>query len=235
MRRRSSSPSGGLFYGWFVLAACFFVLFFSMGTRVGFGAFVIPMETDLGISRTAISLALALGWLVMGVSQPYLGRLNDLIGGRKVIVGSIVVLGVTTMLLSGTNSIWYLAIVYGVIGSVAASGSSPVIALSVLARWFVRKRGMVAGISAAGASAGAMLLVPFVTYLIIVSSWRVAWVVLGVLVLLIALPLTLLFLRDNPADMGLSPDGDAGPTSSGAGSESKAPRPRGKLEVLKLR
>jgi MFS family permease len=40
------------------------------------------------------------------------------------------------------------------------------------------------------------------------TGWRMTWVALGVLVLVVALPLAWCYLRDDPADLGLLPDGD---------------------------
>ena len=101
-------PKKGIFYGWFVLGACFFAMFVTTGARNGVGVFVIPMSDSFDWSRGTISIALALGWLVNGITQPFLGRLYDRYGGRKVIAVSLVVMGGGTVLLSQTNSIWFL-------------------------------------------------------------------------------------------------------------------------------
>ncbi len=147
-------PRNGVYYGWFVLAACFFAMFVSVGGRNGFGVFIIDMTDDFGWSRGTISMAIAIGWLVNGASQPFLGRLYDRFGGRRTISISLVVLGAGTMLLSRTNSVWFLILVYGVVMSVAAGGASLVTIHALLARWFYRRRGQVLSISTAGASAG---------------------------------------------------------------------------------
>ena len=86
-------PRKGIFHGWFVLAAGFLTLFLSVGPRNGFGVFVIPMSNELNWDRGTISLALAIGWLVNGVSQPFIRRLYDRYRGRKIISVSLFVLG----------------------------------------------------------------------------------------------------------------------------------------------
>ena len=160
----------GVYYGWFVLSACFFATFLSVGGRTGFGVFIIDMTDEFGWSRGTISLAIAIGWLVNGASQPFLGRIYDRFGGRKTISISLLVLGVSTMMLSKTNSIWFLIVVYGGVMSVAAGGASLVTVHALLARWFYRKRGQVLAISTAGASAGALILAPFAAYLILLVA-----------------------------------------------------------------
>ena len=72
----------------------------------------------------------------------------------------------------------------------------------------MRKRATVVGFNATGLAAGGLILVPFGMYLLQTTGWRITWAVLGLLVLLLALPLGWLILKDNPEDIGLNPDGD---------------------------
>ena len=214
----------GIYYGWVVLAVTFFVLFVSTGARNGFGVFIIPLTEEFDWSRRTISLAIAIGWLVNGVSQPFLGRIYDRFGGRRVISASLLVLGSCTVLLSLTNSIWFLIFVYGFVMSVASGGASLVTVHAVLARWFYRRRGIVLSIGTSGASAGALVLAPFAAYMILLASWRVAWLVLGAMILFLALPLALALIKNDPSDTGEHPDGD--PSGADGGAASNGPRDR---------
>ena len=238
----TSPAKSRIFYGWFILAAGFFALFVSMGARNGFGVFVVPMTGDLEWSRTDISAAISIGILVNGLSQPFLGRLYDRFGGRVVISLSLLTLGLSTMLIAvisnfgiafalpirigayGFNifeitlssSLLYLVVIYGVIMSTASSGVSLVTVHAVLAKWFFRRRGIVLSICTAGTSIGGFILTPFIASLIIWAHWRVAWMVMGALVLILALPLVVFFMRDSPEEIGEVPDGrDGSPMSPG--------------------
>ena len=204
---RKDSVNKGIFYGWFILGVGFFTLFVASGSRNGFGVFIIPMSNDLEWSRGAISLAIALGWFVNGITLPFLGKFYDQLGGRKVICYSLIVLGSATMLLSLVTSLWMLIILYGLLMSTAASGASLVTVGAILSKWFYRKRGAVISISSSGASIGSMILAPFATYLILLLGWRITWGVMGGLVLFIALPLVFFLMKENPADIGEVPDG----------------------------
>ena len=231
-RRAAGNP---IFYGWFIVAAGFFSLFVSMGARNGFGVFVVPMTGDLDWTRTEISAAIAVGILVNGLSQPFLGRLYDKYGGRLVISLSLLVLGVMTMLLAftsnfGTNfgfrldfgvvditlsaSLLFLIGIYGLVMSTASSGVSLVTIHAILAKWFYRRRGIVLSVCTAGTSVGGLILTPFAASLILFAHWRVAWVVLGVFVLVLALPLAAIILRDSPEQIGEIPDGREGTAMS---------------------
>jgi MFS family permease len=197
-----------VFYGWIIVATTFLIALVTVGGRSAFGVFVVPMSEEFGWSRSIISLAAAIGFLVNGLSQPFLGRLFDTLGGRRVIVVSLAIFGVTTVLLALTSNIVFLIVVFGGIMSIAWSGASLTTTSALLSRWFHRQRATVLSLSTAGASAGGLLLVPLAMYVLQRTNWRMTWVALGVLVLVVALPLAWCYLRDDPADLGLLPDGD---------------------------
>ena len=187
------------------------------------------MSEELEWSRGTISVAFAIGWLANGITQPLIGRIYDRYGARLVISVSLLVVAACAMVLSGTNSLWFLIVVYGVVMSVAAGGASLVTVHAVLARWFYRRRGVAMSIATSGASAGALVLAPFTAYLILWAGWRMTWGVLGAVVLL-GVPMALLLIRDDPRDVGEIPDGDAQePTPTGPTATES--RPRGPLEV----
>lgn len=212
MSTPSSRPA--LFYGWVIVATTFLIALVTVGGRSAFGVFVVPMSEEFGWNRSTISLAAALGFLVNGLSQPFVGRLFDTLGGRKVILASLAVFGVTTILLAFTFHIVFLILVFGVIMSIAWSGASLTTTSAPLSRWFHRQRATVLSLSTAGASAGGLVLVPLAMAVLQWTDWRMTWAVLGALVLVVALPLACFFLQDDPADLGLLPDGDQPSTDS---------------------
>ena len=221
-------PSG-IYYGWFVVATAFFVSLVTVGARIGFGVFVLPMSEDFDWNRSTISLAASIGFLVSGLSQPFLGRIYDRVGARRLVLISLAVLGVATMLLALTTHILYLILIFGVVLSLAMSGGSLNILALVVPKWFRRRRATVVAITAAGASVGGLVLVPFASYLVEIAGWRATWAVLGLLVLLLALPLVFILLKEHPAEMGLLPDGDT--ESSLEMARRPQPLVRGPLEV----
>jgi len=208
-----ATPRPRIFYGWYVVAACLFIAFVTVGARNAIGIFVIPMSEEFGWSRGTISIAAALGVLVNGATQPFLGKWFDT-KGSSVIVFSLVITGLCTILLSLTFHFLFLVFLFGVVASVAMSGASLNNTSALLARWFRRRRATVIGLNSAGASFGAMVLVPFGIYLMVATNWRITWVVLG-LIIFLAVPLAMMFLQDNPAKRGLQPDGDPDPSQDG--------------------
>lgn len=165
------------------------------------GVFVTPLEADMGWSRADITRVLSFGILVGAISFLVTGYLHDRFGGRFVIGGALIILGVCTALMSTVNSIPSFIFIYGFLGSFASSGVSFVTIHSLLARWFFKRRGLVMSISAAGGSFGPLMFAPLSAYLIQAFDWRFAFVVLGCIIAFIAGPMALAFLKDSPSSL----------------------------------
>ena len=214
-----------LYFGWYVCAATLFIGFVSVGARNSFGVFVIPMSEEFGWSRLTVSIAAALGVLVNGIIQPFMGQLFDRTGGRKVILTGLLALGISTVLLSLTFHILFLVFMFGFIASMAQGGPALSNTAALMSRWFKRRRATAISINSAALSLGGLIMVPFSMYLLQATSWRVAWIGLGIIVLT-SLPLAYFFIRERPSDMGLNPDGDPSPSEDRANPrrrELKAP------------
>ena len=126
---------------------------------------------------------------------------------------SLLVLGLGTMLLSLTNNIWFLIVVYGLVLSTASSGVSLVTVHGLLSKWFFQKRSLVLSLCTAGTSAGGLVLVPLAANLIEATDWRITWLVLGGFILFLALPVVLFIVKDSPEEIGETPDGEGAPVN----------------------
>ena len=227
------SPRRPLFFGWYVVFASVFIGFAAVGARNGFGAFVNPMSDEFGWNRVTISTAFALGILLNGIIQPFMGQVFDRTGGRKLVLVSVLVLGVVTMATALTQHVLFFIFIFGVLASLAQSGLSLTNTSALLSRWFQRLRGTVIGINSTALSLGGLVLVPLAVYLMeATGSWRIAWIGLGIVVLL-SLPVGLMFIRENPAQMNLRPDGDDEPGDAAGGKQRE--RIPGPLEATSWR
>jgi MFS family permease len=70
----------------------------SAGVRSAPGVFLLPIESDVGLDRSTVSLAVSVGLLVYGLSAPLSGKLIDNIGSRAVAVIGLTVVGVSMAL-----------------------------------------------------------------------------------------------------------------------------------------
>ena len=207
----NESKRGGIFYGWYVVAALFFASFLAIGSRQGFGVFVKTWEEEWGVTTAAISVAAAVGWLANGFSQPLVGFLTDKYGGRPVLVISLAVMAMGTIAVAAVSNVFGLIVLYGFVISFASGGISPSTTGVVIARWFDSRRGTAMSVLIAGGSVGGLVVVPFLSFVLVEFSWQTAWIIVGVLALGLGIPLLLLVVRSRPQDLGLNIDGDASP------------------------
>ena len=87
-------------------------------------------------------------------------------------------------------------------------GSLTMIPTALLALWFVTNRGRVTVLAGLGAVASQALFPPFIYFLIDAYGWRNAWLVLGMVVWAIMLPIAIVIVRDSPQSIGLKPRSD---------------------------
>ena len=202
-----------LFYGYWIVAATFFCAFIYSGVGFyAFSLFVKSLQSDFDWSRAGIMAALTILFLITGASSPFIGRVVDRYGARKVMAAGAFVVGLGFALLSLMNSLWHLYGGYIVIGvGMAAVGMVP--STTVISNWFEKRRGTAIGIMSAGIGAGGLVLAPLIGgYFIPNFGWRASYLVLAALVWILV-PLILLVIRTKPADVGLHPDGDQDPES----------------------
>jgi len=194
------------FYGWFIVLAAFCIQMIAWGVFVTFGVFFNSFLNDFGWARATISGAHSLAFLIMGFTSIIVGRLGDRFGPRLVMVGCGFLFGAGYLLMSQISAVWQLYLFYGVIVGIGVSGVD-VLLLSTVAKWFVKRRGMVSGIVKVGTGVG-MLIMPIAANQLIASyNWSDSYLILGsvALVLIVA---AALFLRRDPSQKGLVPYGE---------------------------
>ena len=132
-------------------------------------------------------------------------------------------IAISTLSLSFTFNILFLIIMFGIVGAIASSGGSLNIAVALTSKWFRKKRSTAIGIIAAGPPMGAMILIPLSQQLIDLMGWERTWIVLGLLILFLAVPLTYLIIREKPEDLGLIEDGQERITTTPDSATSNMP------------
>ncbi len=196
------------FYGIWVVAACFVLLFLFAGAGFySFSIFIKPLEAEFGWSRSQISLAMSIYMLVHGIAGPFVGHATETYGPKRVTTAFAVMSGGCFILVSFVSSLWTFYLAYMLL-SLATTGIGFIPVSSVLARWFVRRRGTAIGAAMVGIAAGGLVMAPLVGWIISHYGWRAAFVFMGFLVWVVALPVTLFVIKGSPAEMGLLPDGD---------------------------
>lgn len=207
----AAAGRAGLFYGWWVALALSVAVFLSTGIRFAAGPFLKSVVADLGLDRGSFSLVVSLSLFLYGAFMPLVGRLTDRYGCRPVATLGGLVIVAALALTSRVTTFWEFALTYGVLLSLGLAATGHVVASATLARWFVRRRGTAVSLLSAASMAGMSLMVPLVMWWVLRVGWRTSYLLLAAATLLVAVPLTAWIVRDDPADLGLAPDGAAAP------------------------
>jgi MFS family permease len=161
-----------------------------------FGIFVVPLSEHFGWGRGDMSLGLTLMSLTIVLLSPFTGALLDRFGVRKVLIPAtaLFALAVAGMALL-TGSLWHFYLMH-VLLALAGVCTAPVSYSRVIVAWFDRHRGLALGIALAGIGLGTALVPPFVQLLSARFGWRSAYLGLGLVILCVALPFLLAWIRD---------------------------------------
>lgn len=198
------------FYGWpMVVFASFALALTGPGQTVGLSVFVDPLINDIGISRTQLTVAYLIGTLIGATALPSLGRSMDRFGIRKAMAGIGLAFGASLLALSFATNIFGLTIGFVMI-RMMGQGALSIAATTVIASWFIRRRGLALGIVGAAGAVGISMTPLIANQLIAAFGWRAAWQIEGLFVLLTIVPLALFFIRNKPEDIGQLPDGGLG-------------------------
>jgi len=193
------------FYGYVVVLLATLIMVVTWGAVYSFGVFFKPMITELGWTRAATSGAYSLTFLLSGFLGILAGRLSDRLGPRLVVTVCGVLIVAGYLLMSQVSFIWQIYLFYGVIIGVGLGGVY-VPSVSTVARWFVKRRGLMTGIVIAGIGAGTMIISPVANWLIANYGWRTSYIIVGITVLALMISAAQ-FLRRDPAGMGVKPYG----------------------------
>ncbi|MCC6790251.1 MAG: MFS transporter [Thermomicrobiales bacterium] len=193
------------YYGCVVVAITIAVSLVTWGVRAAPSVLIKPLEAEFGWTRSEISSAIAIGLLMTAISAPFGGTLLDRFGPRVVLIGITALAGVSVLAASRMDALWQMSVLWGVFVGIS-TGVSGVVGASVATRWFVQRRGFVQGILGAGGSVGQLVFLPLLAWIAVSAGWREMTVILGIVVLTSLVPIVL-FMRNNPHDVGLLPYG----------------------------
>ena len=195
-----------IFYGYFIVLASFFILVVMWGTVYTFGVFLQPLIAEFGWTRTMTSGAHSLCLLLFGSLSIVTGRLTDRFGPRIVTTVCGLLFGLGYLLMSQISAIWQLYLFYGVlVGVGVSSGWVPLV--SIVARWFVKRKGLITGIVVSGTGTGIVIMPSIASRLITSYGWSTSYLILGVIALVLII-LAAQFLKRDPGQIGQLPYGE---------------------------
>ncbi|MEQ1717201.1 MAG: MFS transporter [Hyphomicrobium sp.] len=218
MREDSAHWSSRLpfYYGWLIIGIAFVTMAIGVTARTAFSLLMPPLIEEFRWDRGLAAGAFSFGFLVSAVLSPIVGRVMDARGPRIVILTGVALMSVGLFLAPYIEHPWQFYATLGVLVGGGANMMTYTAHSQFLPNWFVRRRALAISIAFAGAGVGAIVLLPWLQSIILTQGWRASCSAIGLLVLLVIAPLSLLVWK-RPADIGLLPDGAAAPSpSSGA-------------------
>jgi predicted MFS family arabinose efflux permease len=199
--RLAARLDGRLSYSWVVAAAIFVALLISAGVRSMPGVLLVPLQQDLGWSRTAVSLAISIGIALYGLVGPFAAAVMQRFGVRRAVIGALLLMALSVASTTLVARPWQLVLTWGLLSGIATGTIANVLGATIVARWFVRHRGVAMGLMAASVSTGQLVFLPAFAWMIDRYGWRDASLVVAVLCLMV-LPLIFILVPERPASIG---------------------------------
>lgn len=219
------------FYGWVAVTLSFLTTLVGAGIRSAPTVFIHPLEVEFGWSRAAIAFAVSINLFLYGLAAPISGWLLDRFGPRRVMMGSLGLMAVGVGLTTVMREYWHLVFLWGAVIGLAAGGTASVLSATVANRWFVARRGLVLGVLNSANSTGQLIFLPLMMTVIVTVGWRGGSVLLFIAAVGLV-PLLALWMRDDPADVGLVPYGSA-PADASTGSLRSSLEDSGRVSLLR--
>jgi MFS family permease len=206
------------YYGWVVALSGAVNASFALGSaQFALSTFLVPMEDELGWSRTVFFGALSTRYLLAGMMGPLVGRWADGVRAPRILLPlGVFVLGGSLSAVRWINDPLAFFAVYGVAGALATSLLNLHIWEAIILKWFSRRRTRALVIASIGEASAPLFFPLLITLFIALFGWRDAWLWYGVLTVALLLPLTLA-VRTRPEQVGQFLDGDDAPLAPRTG------------------
>lgn len=191
---------------WIVVAVAFLALVAAAGFRAAPSALIDPIRAEFGWSTTEISVSVTVNLLLYGLTAPFAAALIQRFGIRIVSTIALLLVAAGAGLAPLATAPWMLVATWGLLIGLGTGSMALVFAASVASTWFVARRGLAVGILTAGGATGQLVFIPVVAILAETNGWRWATLACAAAALLVT-PLVVGFLRDRPAQYGVTPYG----------------------------
>lgn len=198
-----------VFYGWVImLIGTLGLIMTSPGQTYAVSIFVEHLIHDLNLSRSEVSTMYTVGTLIGSFALPLIGRRIDRHGPRWVMVIIALIFGLACVYMGFVQNLLMLLLGFTAI-RMFGQGSLSLVSQQIINLWWVRRRGLMNGISGVMFALLGSGGVPYLIHVLIVAldSWRLTYMVLGAILLLIFAPIAALLVRGKPERYGLQPDG----------------------------
>lgn len=196
-----------IFYGWWIVLGSIIITATMVPSAMSMAnKFLIPVTTEMGISRSAFSLSNAI-LQAMGIFLSPLVTKKLATGNlKRMQTISIIIYSLVYTMYGFAQSPIHLYILSFILGVAYLSATITPISI-MITNWFDKKRGLAMSIALAGIGIGGFILSPLITNWLASYGWRQTYIIYGIIMLVTALPVSLFIFKKHPSDMGLEPYG----------------------------
>ena len=186
-------------YGWNIVACAVAYQALCVGMLLsGTAVLVVPWASEFEASRGEV-LLIPLFWQIgFSLGAPFLGRLFDRVSMRRLVLLGLALFAAGLLLASRAHSIFELIVVYGSLLCAGSLLAGTVSAQALVAKWFLKRRGLAFGVAALGVSLGGALVPPVLTFLIAHYGWRGSMLWIAAATVLVMMPIAALVLAVEP-------------------------------------
>lgn len=192
------------FYGWVIVAAGFMLIFLDGMLLYSFGIFLPYLNEGFNLSKTAGSSLFSVRCVCLAFSLAFAGKLIDKHDPRLVTFLGGLVAAAGLFLSSFATEFWELYVTYSAMVGIG-DGFLYIVPVTVISRWFLKKRALAIGIATTGVPLSGLVINPVSTWLIESFGYHSALVYLSVI--FIAILCSTFLVRARPSDMNLKPYG----------------------------
>jgi len=197
------------FLGWQMVGVAFVAQFLASGAMLSaFSNFVMPVSETFEVSRGTVVLGVPMAIGAIGLLGPFIGRMLDRGHARRLMTIGALLSSAGLILISRAESLPVVAFLYGGCVCLGAALFGPMPSMTLVASWFIRRRGLALGLTFAGATLVSYLGPVSAEYWIETQGWRAAVSYFGAIVALVGVPTFWLFTIGRPEEVGQLPDGE---------------------------
>lgn len=203
-----SSPRQDKFHGWFSLAGVMTAYGGICGTiTYAYGVFLPAMSEEFGWSRSSLSGPYTLFVIIGGMLGPLAGFSIARFGARRNIIFCNIFAALGLLGMSQASELWHVYLFFGFMAGVAIAFAEYLPVTTIINNWFIRRRSFAMGMLFTSGGLAGFVFPPLISWLITDAGWRLGWLFLAVIHLLLTVILAGILIKDEPGELGQVPDG----------------------------
>jgi len=173
-----------------VVILAFVMNLLSRGIGETFAVFLLPIESEMGWSRTTLAGIYAIYMGAHGLAAVVIGWFVDRVGPRVVYTIGLLAYGLAFLLAQFGTEPWHFYLTTGVMAGIAMTAIGMTTATVLITRWYhgprARQLSPAIGIAYSGMGAGVILWIPITNQLIEMLGWRETYRTLGIILCVLA-------------------------------------------------